>query len=62
MQITKSAKDEFRVMVSSREAQIFVNCMRASLEEIMRTEFQTRVGSRPEEIEALTSVLETALN
>lgn len=62
MQIVKSANGEFRVTVTDREARIFVNCMRASVNEIMQTEIQTRVGSRPEEIETIASTLEKALN
>lgn len=62
MQIAKTAKDEFRVTVTDREARILVDAMRASLAEIMRTEFRTRTGSLPEEIETIASALEKALN
>lgn len=62
MQVVKTANNDFRVTVTNREARIFVNCMRASVDEIMRTVFRTRVGSQPEEIETIASALETALS
>lgn len=62
MKIVKTAQDEFRVILDDREAQILANCMKTALDEIMRTEFQTRTGSQPEEIESMVSALGQAPN
>jgi hypothetical protein len=61
MQITKTADNEFRVQLTFDESRILINCMNTSLQEIMTSEFQTRTGSYPDEIKAISSAMEAAL-
>ena len=61
MKIQRLAQDQYRVTLAPAEAGIFINGMNETLQQIPRTEYQTRMGAEPQQIEATIVSLEAAL-